>query len=252
MELERHLAALQADGQLLAAAAERAGVTARVPTCPGWRIAELLRHVGYVHRWAAMHVERASPELVEGPSEEEILQRGPAEDELLDWYREGHTALIGTLTSAEPTLSCWTFLDAPSPLAFWARRQAHETAIHRADAEAALGSSSSFDTDFAADGIDELLVGFAPGERLAASINTHKVLGVYSRDTGDCWQVSVDPEGIVARRGTGPADCTIEGAASDLYLTLWNRTRTEDARLAITGDSNVLQLWRTAVHVGWN
>lgn len=34
-------------------------------------------------------------------------------------------------------VDCWTFLDAPSPLAFWARRQAHETAIHRADAQLA-------------------------------------------------------------------------------------------------------------------
>ncbi|MER6443505.1 hypothetical protein ABT275_45720 [Streptomyces sp. NPDC001185] len=38
-------------------------------------------------------------------------------------------------------MTCWTFNPArvPSPLAFWTRRQAHETAVHRYDAEAATG-----------------------------------------------------------------------------------------------------------------
>ena len=44
----------------------------------------------------------------------------------------------------------------------WARRQAHETAIHRYDAESASGDVNGFDLDFAVDGIDEILVGFAP------------------------------------------------------------------------------------------
>ena len=34
-------------------------------------------------------------------------------------------------------MRCFAFLPAPSPLAFWARRQAHETGIHRADVESA-------------------------------------------------------------------------------------------------------------------
>ena len=37
------------------------------------------------------------------------------------------------------TCECWTFLPAPSPRAMWARRQAHETAIHRVDAQLAAG-----------------------------------------------------------------------------------------------------------------
>ena len=45
--------------------------------------------------------------------------------------------LIEALDSASPDLEAWTFLPAPSPLAMLARRQAHETAIHRYDAESA-------------------------------------------------------------------------------------------------------------------
>src|SRR5262249_53658636 len=54
--------------------------------------------------------------------------------ELPGWFREGHAALVQALSVAGPDLNCWAFLAAPSPLAFWARRQAHETAIHRVDA----------------------------------------------------------------------------------------------------------------------
>jgi len=44
------------------------------------------------------------------------------------------------LSAAPPDLRCWTFLPAPSPLAMWARRQAHETTVHRVDAELAAAS----------------------------------------------------------------------------------------------------------------
>ena len=75
-----------------------------------------------------------------GPPEEEILRGGAADPELLAWFRAGHASLAETLTEADPALVCATFMAAPSPLAFWARRQAHETAIHRADAEIAAGA----------------------------------------------------------------------------------------------------------------
>jgi hypothetical protein len=44
----------------------------------------------------------------------------------------------------------------------WARRQAHETAIHRFDAESATSSVSGFDPTFASDGIGEILTAMAP------------------------------------------------------------------------------------------
>ena len=58
----------------------------------------------------------------------------------------------------------------PSPLAFWARRQAHETAVHRYDAQSAApggppAPAGAFDPAFAADGVDELIMGFAARRR---------------------------------------------------------------------------------------
>ncbi|HEV2311062.1 MAG TPA: maleylpyruvate isomerase N-terminal domain-containing protein, partial [Acidimicrobiia bacterium] len=40
----------------LVAAAERAGLDARVPSCPDWDVAALLAHIGRVHRWAAGNI----------------------------------------------------------------------------------------------------------------------------------------------------------------------------------------------------
>src|SRR5262249_47838143 len=131
-----YVGALRREGELLADVAQRAGLAAAVPSCPGWAVRDLLRHTGYVHRWATGFVAEGLTRPV-GASEEEILGQGPADAELPGWFREGHAALVRALGVAAPGLNCWAFLPAPSPLAFWARRQAHETAIHRVDAEQA-------------------------------------------------------------------------------------------------------------------
>jgi hypothetical protein len=77
VEPDEHIAALDADGTLLAAAAERAGLDAPVPGCPQWQVRELLRHTGYVHRWAAGYVAHGYEEEVGRHSESELLRAGP-------------------------------------------------------------------------------------------------------------------------------------------------------------------------------
>ncbi|MBO0814565.1 MAG: maleylpyruvate isomerase N-terminal domain-containing protein, partial [Actinobacteria bacterium] len=134
-----YVGALRRQGELLAGAAQRAGLTAVVPSCPGWAVRDLLKHTGYVHRWATGFVAEGLTRPG-GSSEKEILSQGPADAELLGWFCEGHAALVRALNAAAPDLNCWAFLAAPSPLAFWARRQAHETAIHRVDAERAAST----------------------------------------------------------------------------------------------------------------
>ncbi|GII00823.1 maleylpyruvate isomerase N-terminal domain-containing protein [Planobispora takensis] len=144
MEIKEHLSALQDAGVRLAAAAERAGVDAPVPTCPGWRVRDLLEHLGGVHRWAAAYVATGRTEPFTD-EEAAVFFTAPDDAGLVGWYREGHTALVRTLREADPGTTCWAFLRAPSPLAFWARRQAHETAIHMIDAEAAAAAASPGD-----------------------------------------------------------------------------------------------------------
>lgn len=252
VEIDRHIAALESDGCLLADAARRAGLAAPVPSCPGWRVADLLRHIRYIHRWAATHVRQAPDRVITGPPEAELLAEGPPDAGLLDAYRAGHQALAETLRSADPALACATFLPAPSPLAFWARRQAHETAIHRADAElAATGTVTPFEAGFAADGIGELVAGFAAREKLAGRPATTRTLQLHAADTGDQWHLTIGPGGIQCRRGPGQADTVVSGPASGLYLLLWNRQGAATAAFTITGDPGALRLWRDTVQVRW-
>ncbi|WP_210586276.1 maleylpyruvate isomerase family mycothiol-dependent enzyme [Streptomyces sp. GESEQ-35] len=246
METPEFVGTVDREGRLLAAAAEEAGTDAKVPTCPDWQVRDLLRHTGMVHRWAAAFV-------AEGHTSYHPDGGLPDLDgtDLVAWFREGHRNLVDTLTSAAPDVQCWHFLPAPSPLAFWARRQAHETTVHRFDAELARGRTpSEIDPGFAVDGIDELLLGFHARRRSAVRTDEPRVLRVRATDTdGAVWTVRLSPEPPAAARDSVPAaDCEISGPAARLYLSLWNRLPFP----AVTGDASLTALWREKSAVTWS
>ncbi|WP_172381672.1 maleylpyruvate isomerase family mycothiol-dependent enzyme [Streptomyces sp. MNP-20] len=242
MEIAEHIEILDREGRLLARAAEEAGTAAAVPTCPGWRVRDLVRHTGVVHRWAAAFVADAHPSF-------RSLQEEPALDgaDLVAWFREGHAQLVAALTAAPADLRCWTFLPAPSPLAFWARRQANETAVHRVDAESARGGTpTAVGTDFAVDGIDELLRGFHARPKSRLRTPEPRVLRIRATDAKEAWTVHLSAEVPVTEHGdTLPADCEVAGQAAYLYLALWNRLPFPQ----ITGDTALATLWRETAGV---
>ncbi|HEU4842430.1 MAG TPA: maleylpyruvate isomerase N-terminal domain-containing protein, partial [Ilumatobacteraceae bacterium] len=131
-----YTAAIRTDTDLLASAAAEAGWAAPVPTCPGWTVRDLVRHLGGVHRWATGFVAESRAEK-DDRTQEELVGGWPDDGDLGRWFLDGAERLATALDAASPDLRCWTFLRAPSPRVHWARRQAHETAIHRVDAEAA-------------------------------------------------------------------------------------------------------------------
>ena len=138
---------------------------------------------------------------------DEVVGTWPSDAELVEWFRSGHAALVAALAAAPPDLECLTFLrGAPSPLAHWARRQAHETAIHRVDTELAAGSAlSPVDAAVAADGVDELLCAFVPRRSTRLRAETPTALRVRSTD-GDAstrrnaWVLRIDGAGVSAAR----------------------------------------------------
>lgn len=196
METSALIKSLVREGQLLAAAADAAGPGALVPTCPGWRMRDLLRHTGTVHRWAMSFVTEGHTAYRPDAGEPDL-----GGDALLAWFREGHGLLVAALSEAPADLACWSFLPAPSPPAFWARRQAHETAVHRADAESASdGKPGPVAAEFAVDGIDELLAAFHARRKSGVRTATPKVLRVAATDTGDVWTVRLSQEPARTRR----------------------------------------------------
>jgi uncharacterized protein (TIGR03083 family) len=244
MDVATHVERLEVDGALLAGAAERAGWDKPVAACR-WDVRQLVTHLGGVHRWAAALVRTAARDGLEEVAA--TVGTGPGDDELLDWFRAGHADLVATLRAAPADLVCYTFLPAPSPLAFWARRQAHETAIHRADAESAAGDITPFPVAFAQDGIGEMLHGFA--RRRSNAIDAPGTVALRPDDGGTSWLVTMGGErlGAVEVAADADADATVNGSSSDLYLWLWNRP----ADVTISGDASIAERWRQ-IQVRWS
>ena len=256
MEISQHIEAIRDAGGRLSAAARVAGPDAAVPSCPDWVVRDLVRHQGGVHRWAAgiVGTPRTEPWNVDL---DEVVGTWPDDTDLLAWFEAGVDTLTTVLTQADPSLTCWTFLPAPSPLAMWARRQAHETSVHGVDAElAAEGPVTPFPAPFAADGVGELLEGFVTrGGRLRSE--QERTLRVRCADAAAAWLVSIGTERVRTTQGddgevgrAGSADCEIAGTAEDLYLALWNRR--EAGSLRVTGDRAVLDLFLDRVNIRWS
>jgi uncharacterized protein (TIGR03083 family) len=250
VDITTHIAALRRDGAALADAAQKAGLDAPVPTCPDWLVRDLVAHTGGVHRWAASYVTTGRREPYT-EHEEEAFFKAPDDAGLLAWFRAGHAALADAIEAADPDLDCYAFLAAPSPRQFWARRQAHETAVHRVDAQVAAGLEVAVDPGLAADGVGELFGGFLA--RRGRSIATDAPIRIAVRATdADCaWTITFEPgsrERVTVPRAE-PADLLLTGPATDLYLLLWNRGGTE--RIALDGDAGLLERWREGVKITW-
>lgn len=252
LQRDDHLTTIDHEGRLLAVAATVAGPDAPVPTCPEWVVRDLVLHQGEVHRWATAVIAGglAKPSLI--PAD----HLGPLPDDagLMTWFEDGHRALLDALRCAPDDLAAFTFLnDAPPAVLFWARRQAHETEMHRVDAESAAGGHTPVATASAADGIDEFLTGFVTRPRTPLRASTDRSLAVALTDHAAAWRLVIGEGPAVAERidraRAETADCFVTGAAEDVYLALWNRR--ELASLTISGDAAVLDLFRANVRVSW-
>jgi uncharacterized protein (TIGR03083 family) len=261
MDVSEHIDVLRSEGARMAAVIAATAPDAPVPSCPEWVLQDLVQHLGRVHRWATaiVSVPHTKPDF----DLDALVGPWPEDDALAGWFAEGHARLVEALSSAPRDLECWAFLRAPSPLAMWARRQAHETAIHRVDADLAAGVRAGdlapFSPAFAADGVGELLTCFVPRRSTGLRADTPARLAVQCLDHDAAWALSIGPDGVTATAAPAAdasteaateADCTVRGAAGDLYVALWNRGNEE--RLQIDGDAGVLASFGEAVQIRWS
>ncbi|WP_231499848.1 maleylpyruvate isomerase family mycothiol-dependent enzyme [Saccharothrix sp. NRRL B-16314] len=206
-------------------AAVAAGPDAPVPTCPGWTVRNLVDHVARVHSWAlrALHTAPGA----EWPHADER----PADwDDLLPWWEAKFAELADTLAGSPSNTPAWSFSEAED-FGFWSRRQAHETAIHRLDAEHALHGSDVpsllFDVEFAADGVDEYLTRMMVRAAERKPVELAGRVLFHAADAGRAWEVRLTP-GEPPEVGpiTGSAtdeDATVAGTADALYRAAWAR-----------------------------
>ncbi|GAA2350969.1 maleylpyruvate isomerase N-terminal domain-containing protein [Dactylosporangium salmoneum] len=127
------------------------GLTAAVPSCPGWTVADLVRHVAqvYLHKAAVMQTG-AWPDPWP-PAEVET-------EEPLALLDRGYAALTHEFSRRGDTDPCQTWHGPDQTVMFWIRRMAQESVIHRLDAELAHHADPDpIPADLAVDGIDEIL-----------------------------------------------------------------------------------------------
>lgn len=261
MTIAEHVAVVAAEGQRFADAARRGDLDEPVSACPGWNVRDLVRHLGEIHLWAAANVARRPGARLDLDDRSQLVEPWPElavfwpdDGELIDWYLLTNANLVRVLGSAPLDVAAPTFLPAPSPLAMWARRQAHETSIHRYDAEQATGATTGYDPRFAADGVDELLYGFYESvprsEDRRLDIDRAQTIRVLASDTGDNWSMRVEPRRIYSAQAGGQPDLTVTGTAAALYTALWNRG--DDSSLTTVGERRLLQLWHSNTGVLWD
>ena len=240
---DRYIDHVDNESQALAAAARAGGFEADCPSCPGWQMDRLVGHTGNVHQWVTEILGRHATEPVDSRS----LPRPPGGEANLAWFDEKSRGLVDALRSTDPDSDAWNFTSAPHKALFWFRRMAHETAMHRADADLAAGRSAPapIDPQLAADGIDELLAYMIPmrgnpGEKLQGTIHLHA-------SEGGEWTITLSPEGMTVTKEHGKGDVAVRGPASDLLLLISNR-RSADG-LEVFGDSSILEQWKEHVRL---
>jgi uncharacterized protein (TIGR03083 family) len=226
------ISAVEREGHALSLAA-RHDPTAQVPSCPGWDIDELLRHVGISHHRAALI-------LREGRTEPPPLEEtSPPDGSSLSWYEAGLATVLDAMRSVDPATQVWTFSRGDRTATFWERRMAHETMVHRVDAEQATGTVGPLEVALVLDGIAESLEVFAPlmarREQDPATATVH----LHATDVEGEWLVTLGDSTVAVEHGHAKGDAAVRGTAADLYLWLWGRVPLD--RLEVFGDPAVAE-----------
>jgi uncharacterized protein (TIGR03083 family) len=236
---DRYIELIAADGERLADVAE-GHLDDPVPPCPGWDVAEVVRHTGSVY-----HHKVACIRLGRRPEEGEWQQSPPEGADLLDWYRGALAGILEELRERKPDSPAYSWYPPEQDVAFWQRRMAQESVVHRVDAESASGQVTHADDELAVDGIDEVLdvflrYGYSDNDVESdpdLDITRHAGRSFLVRTGPYAWHVAVasgEPEQILLQRESGPAQVTISGEPSELLLWMWGRR--PDAAVTFAGD----------------
>jgi uncharacterized protein (TIGR03083 family) len=251
MDFDRHCTEIVNQTELLTTELKDADLRAPVPSCPGWSLGNLVRHIGGGHRW----VEQIVRTRATGFLPDDQVRRLDGDDTAdlpAGWLVEGATRLAETLRATGPNTTIW----APPPYrttAFWARRFAHETLVHRADATLAAGTEFAVADDVVLDAIDEWMELDALPQHFDATPRKRELLGpgralaFEATDAG--WFVDLTGDVITSRRGPGPAAVTVRATLTDLLLVLYRRKAVPDAGIEVVGDHALLDLWLG--HIGF-
>lgn len=219
-----------------------------VPTCPGWRLGQLIRHVGRGDRWAAQIVRDQLDHFLD-PRSVEDGKPPPEPDGVVSWVHGGALRLVEAVEQVGVESPVWTFLGT-RPANWWIRRRLHEVAVHRADATIALGCEFTLEADLAADAISEWLERVAiqagsNGAALPLDADTTMHLHATDPDLGAAgeWTIHVSGPGITWSHEHGKGSVALRGGATELLLALVRRVSVTDTGIQMFGDDTVWRRW---------
>ncbi|GAA2618750.1 maleylpyruvate isomerase family mycothiol-dependent enzyme [Dactylosporangium fulvum] len=237
------LASLRTEGDAFRAAlGSGTPLDAPVPSCPGWSLGDLAWHVSQVYSWVSGHAGRGVTERPGGRPDTPL----PAGVDPVVAWTDAFTELVATLDAVEPDLPAWNWAPQAKKAAFWHRRMAHETSIHRWDAQMAGGLSEPIDPKLAGDGVTEVLDTWLPAGRRSGPTDRAGMIALHATDVDQVWYVRLRGAGVALLDTDTLLDtddhherATASGPASDLVLALFGRVPFDT--LLVSGDVTLLR-----------
>ena len=236
-DTDAYVAVTAREGAAVARVAATGDLDATVPSCPRWSLQKLVGHLGWVYNWVSEHIEQRSATMLN----RDDVPRPPQGEAVVDWYGEAHGRVLDALRDIDPAEEVWGFAGINTG-AFWHQRMAHESLIHRWDAENTVGEPGGLDSELAADGVDELIdvilpfqVGIAIDPLPEGSLHLHRTDG-----EGE-WLCRIHRGRLEAERNHARGDVAVRGTGEQLDLVLWRRIDPGDVE--VFGDVDVLAAW---------
>jgi uncharacterized protein (TIGR03083 family) len=219
----RFLESLELDYQRLLELAERSDLSAKVPSCPEWTLDDLVEHVAMVYLHKVETMQRG-----EFPAQWPPPRGSESSAQLLE---RCYAALRQEFSQRVPADHTPTWYEPDQTVGFWIRRMAHETVIHRVDAELAAGVPiAPIPDDIAVDGIDEILAtclayaSVAWPEAFEGTLPESEET-VLVRSGESAWLVTLgDRITVVNAPADAVADATVEADPTGLLLWAWRRS----------------------------
>ncbi|MEV1332970.1 maleylpyruvate isomerase family mycothiol-dependent enzyme [Micromonospora costi] len=247
--------------ELMAKHLAGADLRSPVPSCPGWTTAQLARHLGAGHRWAEEIVRTRAAAPLPDTELRELSGHTDGDPAVIGpWLVAGATRLADTLRAAGPDTRVWTPIPGRADAAFYARRFAHETLVHRADATLTLGVPFDAAETVAVDALDEWMELDSLPVMLEIRPERRELFGpgrsvhLHATDTapgvGAEWLVDLTGEVGTWRRAHEKAAVAVRGPLTELLLTVYGRRSPADGTVEVLGDRALLDLWLARVSFG--
>jgi uncharacterized protein (TIGR03083 family) len=235
MEASRYLDCLAADYGDLRDAVATVEPTVPVPACPGWTLADLVVHVSqvYLHKAALMRT---------GEEPQPWPPPGLAAEPLLPLLGRSYGELRAQFRAHQPGTPAPTWFGPDQTVAFWIRRMAQETVIHRIDAELAAGLPvTPVPDDLAADGVDEVLKRMLAYGSVTWPEDFAEIEGGHLAGPGEitvaagqaAWTVRPSPHAVEVEDGASDDPrVVVDGPAGNVLRWLWGRAGDDAIRIA--------------------